>query len=194
MSTTVALTGSYTVQWLIESRPPSVSWSRPAPPQPNQPPLDLIAHESDAAEIVAPRDGGARITTVTARWAARPRPGLPDAQQWSAALALAVVQALLGHRDVAQAILSKRALAIDQIVSGDKSQEVLAEASSSASGRTTVAFTGQWLRTVVIPRARRSGSKRRLNELLGQEASDRRRDRGGHEFRALLAGAREKQV
>ena len=102
MPTTVALPGSHTVHRLIESRPPSVSWSRPAPPQPNQPPLDLIAHESDAAEVVAPRDGGARITTVKARWAARPRLGLPDAQQWSAALALAVVQALLGHRAVAQ--------------------------------------------------------------------------------------------
>ena len=101
MSTTVALPGSYTVHWLIESRPPSESWSRPAPLQPNQPPLDLIAHESDAAEVVAPRGGGALITTVKARWAARPRPGLPDAQQWSAALALAVVQALLGHRAVA---------------------------------------------------------------------------------------------
>jgi Family of unknown function (DUF6459) len=102
VSTTVALPGSYTVHWLIESRPPSVSWSRPGPPQPNQPPLDLFAQESHAAEVVRPRDGGARITTVKARWAARPRPGLPDAQQWSAALALAVVQALLGHRAVAQ--------------------------------------------------------------------------------------------
>jgi Family of unknown function (DUF6459) len=102
MPTTAALPGSYTVHWLIESRPPSVSWARPAPPQPNQPTLDLIAHESDAAEVVAPRDGGARITTVKARWAARPRPGLPDAQQWSATLALAVVQALLGGRAVAQ--------------------------------------------------------------------------------------------
>jgi hypothetical protein len=113
MPTTVALPGScYTVHWLIESRPPSVSWARPAPPQPNQPPLDLIAYESDAAEVVAPRDGGARITTVEARWAARPRPGLPDAQQWSAALALAVVQALLGHRAVAHPILSKSGLAL----------------------------------------------------------------------------------
>jgi Family of unknown function (DUF6459) len=102
MSTINAMPGSYTVQWLIESRPASVSWSRPAPPQPNQPPLDLIAHESDAAEIVAPRDGGARITTVKARWAARPRPGLPDAQEWSTTLALAVIQALVGQRPVSQ--------------------------------------------------------------------------------------------
>jgi hypothetical protein len=104
MLTTAALPGScYTVHWLIESRPPSVSWSRPAPPHPNQPPLDLIAHESDAAEVVAPRNGGARITTVKARWASRQRPGLPTAQDWSAMLALGIVQALLGQRPAAQA-------------------------------------------------------------------------------------------
>jgi hypothetical protein len=104
MSTTVALPGSYTVHWLIESRLPSVSWSRPAPPQPNQPPLDLIAHGIRCCRGCGSKRRSARITTVEARWAARPRPGLPDAQQWSAALALAVVQALLGHRAVAHAI------------------------------------------------------------------------------------------
>ena len=39
---------------------------------------------------------------VKARWAARPRPGLPDAREWSATLALAVIQTLLGQRPVAQ--------------------------------------------------------------------------------------------
>jgi hypothetical protein len=39
---------------------------------------------------------------VKARWAARPRPGLPDAREWSTALALAVIQTLLGQRPVAQ--------------------------------------------------------------------------------------------
>jgi hypothetical protein len=39
-TTTTSLRASY-VQWLIESRPPSLTWSRSTPPQPNQPPLDL---------------------------------------------------------------------------------------------------------------------------------------------------------
>ncbi|HEX6758446.1 MAG TPA: Rv3235 family protein [Propionibacteriaceae bacterium] len=42
------------------------------------------------------------MSTVKARWAARPRPGLPDAQEWSTTLALAVIQALVGRRPVAQ--------------------------------------------------------------------------------------------
>jgi hypothetical protein len=48
---------------------------------------------------------------VKARWAARQRPGLPDAQEWSTALALAVIQTLLGQRPVAHPNRSKRALA-----------------------------------------------------------------------------------
>jgi hypothetical protein len=81
MSTTVALTGTYTVQWLTESRPPSVSWSRPSPPQPNQPPLDFTDHESDHVEAAVPNDRGVRVSMVKARWAARQRPGLPDPQE-----------------------------------------------------------------------------------------------------------------
>jgi hypothetical protein len=107
MSTTVALTGTYSVQWLIESRPPSLSWSRPSPPQSNQPPLDFTDHESDHVEAAVPNDRGVRVSMVKARWAARQRPGLPDAQEWSTALALAVIQTLLGQRPVAQANLSK---------------------------------------------------------------------------------------
>lgn len=42
------------------------------------------------------------MSTVKARWAARPRPGLPDAQEWSTTLALAVIQALVGQRPVSQ--------------------------------------------------------------------------------------------
>jgi hypothetical protein len=53
MSTTVAPTDSYTIHWLIESRPPSVSWSRSSPPQLNEPPLDLADHESDVAVAAA---------------------------------------------------------------------------------------------------------------------------------------------
>ena len=102
MSTTVAPKGTYTVQWLIESRPPSVSWSRPPPLQLNQPPLDFTDHESDRAEAAGPNDRGVRVSMVKARWAARQRPGLPDAREWSTALALAVIQTLGGQRPVAQ--------------------------------------------------------------------------------------------
>ncbi len=90
------------VRWLIESRPPSLTWLRPTLPPSNQPPLDLSDHEIDRAEITRLNDRGVRVSTVKARWAARPRRGLPDAQQWSSALALAVIQTLLGQRSVAQ--------------------------------------------------------------------------------------------
>ena len=103
MSTTAAPRGAYTVQRLIESRPPSVSWSRPSPPQSNQPALDFTSHEPDQAEAGAvPAHRGVRVTIVKARWAARQRPELPDAQEWSTALALAVIQTLLGQRPIAQ--------------------------------------------------------------------------------------------
>jgi hypothetical protein len=104
MSTTVASLRTYTVQWLIESRPPSVTWSRPAPPQSNQPPLDFADQEPDHVEAAVPNDRGVRVSMVKARWAARQRPGLPDAREWSTALALAVIQTLLGQRPVAHAI------------------------------------------------------------------------------------------
>jgi hypothetical protein len=100
MSTTTASSHASSVQWLIESRPPSVTWSRPAPPQPNPPPLDLSEYEEDNAPIAAPNDRGIRISTVKALWAARPRPGLPNAQDWSSRLALAIIQALLGQRPI----------------------------------------------------------------------------------------------
>jgi hypothetical protein len=51
------------------------------------------------------------VSTAKALWAARPRPGLPDAQEWSTTLALAVIQALVGRRPVAHPILSKSGLA-----------------------------------------------------------------------------------
>jgi Family of unknown function (DUF6459) len=102
MSTTVALTGTHTVRWLIDSRPPSLSWSRPSPSQSNQPPLDFADHESDHGNAAVANDRGVRVSTVRARWAARPRRGLPDPQQWSIALALALLQALLAQRPVAQ--------------------------------------------------------------------------------------------
>jgi hypothetical protein len=104
LSTTTASARTPSVRWLIESRPPSLTWLRPTLPRSNQPPLDLSDHEIDRAEITRLNDRGVRVSTVKARWAARPRRGLPDAQQWSSALALAVIQTLLGQRSVAHAI------------------------------------------------------------------------------------------
>jgi len=100
------------VQRLIDSRPPSLTWTRPSPIQSNQPPLDLIDHEHNHAEASLPNDRGVRLSMVKARWAARPRQGLPDAQEWSARLALVVIQTMLGQRPVAQLNRRKYALAM----------------------------------------------------------------------------------
>jgi hypothetical protein len=102
MLTTTSSSRRSSVQWLIESRPPSLTWGRPSPQQSNQPPLDLIDHEFDHAADTAANHRGVRLSTVKARWAARPRPGLPDAEEWSAKLALAIIQALTGQRPAAQ--------------------------------------------------------------------------------------------
>jgi hypothetical protein len=112
MSTTTTPSRTPSVQWLIESRPPGITWSRSAPAEPNQPPLDLADHETDHPETAATNDRGIRVSTVKAGWAARPRSGLPDAEQWSATLALAIIQAMLGQRPVAHPILSKGGLAV----------------------------------------------------------------------------------
>jgi Family of unknown function (DUF6459) len=102
MSTTTASSPTSSVQWLIESRPPSLTWLRSSPPPTNQPPLDLTDHEPDDAELAAKNDRGVRVTMVKARWAAKQRPELPDAREWSTTLALALTQSLLGQRPVAQ--------------------------------------------------------------------------------------------
>jgi hypothetical protein len=102
MSTTSTPSRPPRVQWLIDSRPPSLTWARPSPPQRNQPQLDLIDQETRYAAPTAGNDRGVRISTVKARWAARPRRGLPDAQNWSAKLALAITQTLVGERPAAQ--------------------------------------------------------------------------------------------
>jgi hypothetical protein len=101
MSTTPTPARPPRIQWLIDSRPPSLTWARPSPPPRNQPQLDLIDQETDCTEP-AGNDRGVRMSTVKARWAARPRRGLPDAQEWSAKLALAITETLVGQRPVAQ--------------------------------------------------------------------------------------------
>jgi hypothetical protein len=115
MSTTTRSSRTSYIQWLIESRPPSLTWSRSSPPQPNQPPLDLTDQEVNDAAVAVLDNRGVRVSLVKAGWAATQRPGLPDAREWSTTLALALIQALLGQRAVSQAILSKCALAKDQV-------------------------------------------------------------------------------
>ena len=90
------------VRPLVESRPPAVCWE-PAPFRavpPDQPALDLS--EPGAVDLARPRDPGVRLTVSRARWTVRPRPGRPDAAEWSASLVVAVVQALLAQRPIAQ--------------------------------------------------------------------------------------------
>jgi hypothetical protein len=97
---------AYVLRPVADRKPatPSLTWSRPSPPQPNQPPLDLTDHQPDHAEAAAADDRGVRISLVKARWAERQGTGLPDAREWSAALAIAVIQTLEGQRPVGQAI------------------------------------------------------------------------------------------
>jgi hypothetical protein len=102
MSTTTTSSRTSSVQWLIESRPPGLVWSRSTPPQPNQPPLDLTDQEANDAEVAAPDNRGVRVSVVKAAWAAKQRSGVSDAREWSTTLALALIQALLGQRPVAQ--------------------------------------------------------------------------------------------
>src|SRR4029450_6686204 len=101
MIATTSSSRASSVKWLIESRPPSLTWARPSPQQSNQPPIDLTDHEFDPADDTAANHRSVRVSTVKARWAARPRPGLPDAQEWSTTLALAVIQAMVGRRPIA---------------------------------------------------------------------------------------------
>jgi hypothetical protein len=67
MSTTTTSPPASYVQWLIESRPPSLTWSGSSAPQTNQPPLDLIDHKFDVAEVAAPDNSanGAFLTAST---------------------------------------------------------------------------------------------------------------------------------
>jgi Family of unknown function (DUF6459) len=102
MTTTTTSSRTAAVQWLIESRPPSLTWSRSWPRHSNQPPLDLTDQEVSDAAVAALDNRGVRMSLVTGGWAATQRPDLPDARQWSTTLALALIQALLGQRPVAQ--------------------------------------------------------------------------------------------
>lgn len=88
---------------LIESRPPCLSW-RPVlitRVDLNQPTLDL-GNDEEAEDGRRPSSAGVQVTLVRARWCAKQSPRLPDAGAWSTSLALALVEALHGHRSIAQ--------------------------------------------------------------------------------------------
>ena len=61
MLATTSSSRTSSVQWLIESRPPSLRWARPSPQQSNQPPLDLTDQEANDAEVAAPDNRGVRV-------------------------------------------------------------------------------------------------------------------------------------
>jgi hypothetical protein len=67
MPTITTSSGTPCVQWLIERRPPGLTWSRPSPSQPNQPPLDLTDREPDVAEAAATNDRGG--VSISRCWA-----------------------------------------------------------------------------------------------------------------------------
>ena len=114
---------------------PQVCW-RAAEPSPWSTPtsraLDLTGPRRSTSR--GPAWPGVRATVVRARWTARPRSGLPDAGEWSAALVLAVVQALLAQRPIAQL---NRWLADDVLcaVSPQQRQHRTAPARSGGPGR-----------------------------------------------------------
>jgi Family of unknown function (DUF6459) len=90
------------VRPLVESRPPGSTWR---PPETlligaNQPRLDLVGPWE--VDLTPPNARDVVSTVAGSNWAVGPRPGLPDAGEWAAALALGVLQALLGQRPIAQ--------------------------------------------------------------------------------------------
>ena len=89
------------VRPLVDSRPPLVTWARTATagPAADQPPLDLLGVE---VETVRGSARPARRQLVKARWTVCPRADLPDAVEWSATLAVAIMQALLLQRPATQ--------------------------------------------------------------------------------------------
>ena len=67
MSTTVAIDG-YLHRAVAHRKQAAERELVPAtPPQPNQPPLDFTDHEPIDAKVVAPDDGGVRVSMVKAR-------------------------------------------------------------------------------------------------------------------------------
>jgi hypothetical protein len=90
------------VRPLRESRPPAMSWRSPETSliSPAQPPLSLT--DPPEVDLARPNGRAATSSVVRARWTVRPRRGLPDACEWGAALAMAVFQALLAQRPIAQ--------------------------------------------------------------------------------------------
>ena len=105
MTALPALDPTTPVRPLAESRPPCRTW----PPDGRS----GSARASGVAEVGSTAVGaatgpprgapaGTRVGLVRGPWAVKPDPQLPPAAAWSASLAVAVVEALLAHRPVAQ--------------------------------------------------------------------------------------------
>lgn len=85
---------------LAESRPPCRRWSSSsliAVPGPDPSPA-----VERAPVPTRPRHGGGRVSVVRAGWTVGVDPDLPDVTGWSGSLAVAMVEALLSRRPVAQ--------------------------------------------------------------------------------------------
>lgn len=94
MTTMVPTHAAPAVRRLAESRPPCLTL-RPLRAAP-------AATPPCPAAAPAPLRREGRVSVLRASWTAVPEAGLPDAGGWSAALAVAVVEALLARRPVAQ--------------------------------------------------------------------------------------------
>ena len=105
MSALPALDPTTPVRPLAESRPPCRTWQPVGRSGAARAPG--VAEPGSAAVGAAPgppegAPPGTRVGLVRAPWTARPDPDLPPAAAWSASLAVAVVEALLARRPVAQ--------------------------------------------------------------------------------------------
>ncbi len=96
-------TSSYSaVRRLAESRPPCRRWSSAGLIVAPSPTVPGVEPEIVTATAQQDREAGARIVVVRAAWAVAVDPELPDVGAWGGALVIAVVEALLSRRPVAQ--------------------------------------------------------------------------------------------
>ena len=102
MSPTTTSSRTSCVQWLIESRPPSLTWSRPHPRHATSRQLDLTDHEPDYAEADRARTPGRPDERGEGALGGKTATRAPMPSEWSATLALALTQSLIGLRPVAQ--------------------------------------------------------------------------------------------
>jgi hypothetical protein len=102
MTALPALDPTAPVRPLAESRPPCRTW--PSDGRSGAARVPGVAEVGSAAAAGPPRcaSPGTRVGLVRGPWTAKPDPELPPVAAWSASLAVAVVEALLARRPVAQ--------------------------------------------------------------------------------------------